>query len=79
MEKLRQGVDKVYDLRDEEQQHGFAEMAEDPDHGEGHAGKVTERVAYKDRRRVPKGKQEPNNEEQQELFNRSIRKPNVCS
>lgn len=57
MQELRQGVDKVYDLRDEEEQHGFAEMAEDPDYSECHPSKVTERVSYKHRRRVPNGKQ----------------------
>lgn len=49
MEELRQGVDKVYDLRNKKEQHGFAEMAEDPDHSERHSSKVTERVSYKHR------------------------------
>lgn len=53
MEELRQRVDKVYDLRDEEEQHGFAEMAEDPNHSECHPSKVTERVPYEHRRWVP--------------------------
>lgn len=63
MEELWQRVDKVYDLRDEEEQHGFAEMAEDPNHSECHPSKVTERVPYKHRRWVPKGKQKPKNVE----------------
>ncbi|TSY98088.1 hypothetical protein Baya_14174 [Bagarius yarrelli] len=63
VEQLWQRVDKVYDLRDEEKQHGFAEMTEDSDHSEGHASEVTEGVAYKHGRRVPDGKREPNNED----------------
>lgn len=63
MEELRQRVDKVYDLRDEEEQHGFAEMAEDPNHSECHPSKVTERVPYEHRRWVPNGKQKHNNVE----------------
>lgn len=51
-EQLRHRVDKVDDLRDEEQQHGFAKVAQDADHGERHAGQVVERVADKHLRGV---------------------------
>lgn len=40
-------------LRDEEEEHGLAEVAQDADHGKGHAGKVAEGVAHEDARRVP--------------------------
>lgn len=65
MKELRQGVDEVYDLRDEEKQHGFAEMAEDPNHSECHPCKVTERVPYKHGRRVPNEKQKKSKKSQQ--------------
>ena len=47
VEQLRQRIDEVYDLGDEEQQHGLAEMAKNAHHSKGHPSKVTERVSYK--------------------------------
>lgn len=47
MEKLGYGVEEVDDLRYEEEEHGLAEVAQDPDHCEGHAGDVAEGVADK--------------------------------
>lgn len=53
MEELRQGVQEVQHLRDEEQQHGLAEVAQDPHHGEGHPCKVTEGISHEHRGGVP--------------------------
>ena len=49
VKKLRQGVDKVNHLRNEEQQHCLAEVSEDADDSEGHPGKVAESVTDKHR------------------------------
>lgn len=53
VKKLRQRVDEVNHLRNEEQQHRFAEVSQDANHSEGHPGKVAERVSHKHRRGVP--------------------------
>lgn len=53
VKKLRQGVDKVHHLRDEEQEHRFAEVSQYADYGKSHPGKVAESVSHKDRRGVP--------------------------
>ena len=37
MKKLRQAVDEVDNLRDEEEQQGLAEVAQDGHHGQGHS------------------------------------------
>jgi hypothetical protein len=47
-DELRQRVDKVDKLGDEEEQQGLAEVAEDPDHGKCHASEIRVRVAHKD-------------------------------
>ena len=39
-EELRDGIYKVEDLGDEEEEHGLAEVAEDGDHRKCHASKV---------------------------------------
>lgn len=49
VKKLRQGVDKVNHLRNEEQQHCFAEVSQDANYSEGHPSKVAERVSHKHR------------------------------
>lgn len=51
--QLRDRVEKVEDLGEEEEEEGFRKMAEDADDGKGHAGKVAERVADEGVRRVP--------------------------
>lgn len=48
IEQLRTRVEKVKDLRNEEEKHCFAEMSENAHHGKCHAGKVTISVANKD-------------------------------
>ena len=53
MEQLRQGVEEVDNLGDEEEQHGFAEVSQDADHRKGHPCKVAEGVAHEHRGRVP--------------------------
>ncbi len=53
MKKLRQGVEKVNNLGNEEQQHRFAEVSQDADYSECHPGKVAESVSHKHRRGVP--------------------------
>lgn len=53
MKQLRKRVNEVDDLRDEEQQHGLAEMAEDSNHCKRHSSKITECVSYKYRGGVP--------------------------
>lgn len=53
VEELRQRVEEVEHLRDEKKQHCFAEVPQDPHHGEGHASKVAEGVPNKHSRRVP--------------------------
>lgn len=57
MKKLRQGVDKVNHLRNEEQQHCFAEVSQDADHSKRHPCKVAESVPHEHRRGVPATKQ----------------------
>ena len=52
VEQLRQGVDEVDHLGDEEQQHGFAEVSQDADHRKGHPRKVAEGVSHEHRGRV---------------------------
>lgn len=47
MKKLRQRVHKVDHLRNEEQQHRFAEVSQDADHSKRHPSKVTESVSHK--------------------------------
>lgn len=49
MKKLRQGVDKVNYLGNEEQQHCFAEVSQDADYSKGHPSKVAESVSHKHR------------------------------
>lgn len=49
VKKLRQGVDKVNQLRNEEQQHCFAEVSQDADNSKGHASEVAESVSHKHR------------------------------
>lgn len=53
MKKLRQGIDKVDHLRDEEEEHRLAEVSQDTDNSEGHPGKVAESVSHKDGWGVP--------------------------
>ena len=40
VEQLRQAVDKVDDLRHEEQEQRFAEVAEDGDYGQCHSAEI---------------------------------------
>lgn len=47
--ELRQGVDKVHHLRNEEQQHRFAEVSQDANDSKRHPGKVAESVSHKHR------------------------------
>lgn len=51
--KLRSGVDEVEELREKEQKKGLAEMTEDANDGEDHAGEIAVRVAYEDLGRIP--------------------------
>lgn len=53
MKKLRQGVDKVDHLGDEEQQHHLAEVSQDADHSKRHPSKIAEGVSHKHRWGVP--------------------------
>lgn len=46
-EELRDGIQEVEDLRDEEEEDGLAEVAEDAYDGKGHAGEVAEGVPHK--------------------------------
>jgi hypothetical protein len=39
VKKLRQAVDEVDDLRDEEEEQGLAEVTQNGDHGQRHAAK----------------------------------------
>ena len=54
-EELWCGVDKVEDLRDEEEEHGLAEVAEDGNHRKCHASKVAVCVTNKHSGGVPVG------------------------
>lgn len=47
MEQLRHRIQKIEYLRDEEEQQCFAEMAQDANHRERHAGQIAEGVADK--------------------------------
>ena len=51
--QLRGGVDKVENLREQQQDQGLAEVAQDADDDKHHARKVAVRVADEDPRRVP--------------------------
>lgn len=53
VKQLRQRVNEVDDLGDEEKQHGLTEVAEYPNHCKRHSSKVTESVSHKHRGRVP--------------------------
>lgn len=53
VKQLRQRVNEVDDLGDEEKQHGLTEVAEYPNHCKRHSSKVTESVSNKHRGRVP--------------------------
>ena len=53
--QLRDGVEKVEDLRDEEEHHCLAEVAKDPDHSKRHPSKVAVGVSHKHTRGVPTG------------------------
>lgn len=57
MKKLRQGVDKVDHLRDEEQQHHLAEVSQDANHSKCHPSKIAESVSHKHRWGVPAARQ----------------------
>lgn len=52
-EELGARVEEVEDLRDEGEEQGFAEVAEDADDGEDHTGEVAVRVADEDPGGVP--------------------------
>ena len=51
--QLGGGVEKVDDLRYEEEHHGLAEVAQDADHCKRHPGKVAVSVTNKHSRRIP--------------------------
>lgn len=53
VEELGNGVEKVEDLREEEEQECLAVMAEDAHHRERHSGEVAECVAHEHVRRIP--------------------------
>mmetsp|Transcript_6929 Transcript_6929/g.16698 ORF Transcript_6929/g.16698 Transcript_6929/m.16698 type:complete len:405 (-) Transcript_6929:244-1458(-) len=53
LEELRRRVQEVEDLRREEEEERLAEVAQDASDAEGHASKVSERVANKHLRGVP--------------------------
>ncbi|KAI9650938.1 hypothetical protein NHQ30_000973 [Ciborinia camelliae] len=53
VEELRDAVQEVEGLGDQQQEEGFGEVPEDPADGEDHAGEITVRVADKDAGRVP--------------------------
>lgn len=57
VKQLRQRVNKVNHLRNEEQQHCLAEVSQDADHGKCHPGEVAESVPHKHRGGVPATKQ----------------------
>ena len=52
-EELRDGIYKVEDLGDEEEEHGLAEVAEDGDHRKCHASKVAVGVTNKHSGGIP--------------------------
>lgn len=49
VKKLRQGVEKVNHLRNEEEEHCFAEVPQNADDSEGHPSKVAESISHKHR------------------------------
>lgn len=49
MKKLGEGVDKVDNLRDEEQQHHLAEVPQDADHSKCHPSEIAEGVSHEHR------------------------------
>jgi hypothetical protein len=53
MKQLGAGEQKVEDLGYKKENHGFAEMSQNPDDGEGHSREVTVRVSDEDTGRVP--------------------------
>lgn len=55
-EELWYGIEKVENLRNKEQKHGLAEMAQDSHHGERHPRKVAERIPDEYLRGVPEKK-----------------------
>lgn len=57
VKQLWYGVDKVNHLRNEEQQHCFAEVSQDADYSKGHPSKVAESISHKHSWRVPVTKQ----------------------
>ena len=55
LEELRYRIQEIDDLRDEKEQHGLAEVAQDGNNSERHARKVAERVAHKNLCRISVG------------------------
>ena len=55
LSELREGVEEVEDLRNEKQQQGLAEMAQNPHHRKRHSSEVTVRVANESLGRIPEG------------------------
>ena len=53
IKELWNGIEKIEDLWDEEQHHGLAEVAQNPNHSKRHASKVAERVPNKHSRWIP--------------------------
>ena len=56
MEQLRHGEDEIEYLRNKEEQHCLAEVAEYRNNGKCHSRKVAERVTHKHLGGVPTGK-----------------------
>ena len=52
-ENLRQGVEEVDNLRNEEQQQSLAEVSQDPHDRKRHPSEITVSVAHKDLRWIP--------------------------
>lgn len=52
-EDLRDGQEKIEDLRNEEEKHSLGEMAENGDDGEGHSGEIAKRVTDEHTRGIP--------------------------
>lgn len=52
-EQLRSRIEEIGDLRDEQEEQRFAEMTQDTDDGEDHAGEVAVGVSYEDFGWVP--------------------------
>ena len=53
MKQLRDRVNEVDDLGNEEEQHCLTEVAQDSHHGKSHAWEIAERIAHKQSRWVP--------------------------